>query len=745
MYRINKILKAYNCLPLYLFILFVFNILLLFLPLTKVFGFEFSAANSILLVLLSGFYSISLIKKIKKEVIKREVFPKLVWTMIISFVFIPAIISISHSVLTSFCSFLDGVEFYSVITVPSVIIGLSLGFISVFVTEKYPRIFFVLLFLLILLIPLLEFYFNPQVYFYNPIFGYFPGTIYDEGISLSLKLILYRISNLLFFGGIIFFIYDKVLSAKNRLKAVILACIFLIAVLFEYFSPSFGLATTFGKLKNDLSKRAESKHFVIYYPPTLNNNLVKAITIYHEYYYSELKRFFGFDYPGKIHSYLFLNANQKKNLFGSANADVAKPWLSSVFITYRDYESTLKHEIAHCYSSVFGSGIFKVAAGLNPSLIEGVAVAADPVYDGNTIDFMASLAFNNGYKVNISELFSGANFFTQTSSLSYIYAGSFCRYLISEFGIDKFKKFYNSGNFEKVYSFPLKREEGRYYSYLKQLDVTDKKDEANYYFGTKSIFYKVCPRFVASSLESAWNEYYKNNFTGAEKIFREILKTTNNYSAVIGYAECLSKENKYNGAIDFLLKNINQFKGSAYYYSMELKLGDLYAESNNFDKADSIYNEVSIQKPDYTYYYLSNLRRSLITDDSLIITYLKGSDFDRYAVLKKINEAGYNYYSFPVMITLSNFYEEGYDLFLNQFGKNFDVTDFAGSYAMFKLSNYMLQNLDFARARKTAALALRYKGDFNYNEIIKANYLKADWFYKNQGDVLRNTSITTLP
>jgi hypothetical protein len=73
-------------------------------------------------------------------------------------------------------------------------------------------------------------------------------------------------------------------------------------------------------------------------------------------------------------------------------------------------------------------------------LIEGIAMAADPQYGENNIDFMAALAYNNGYKADLNRIYSHYNFFSQNSSLSYIYAGSFTKYLIDTYGIEKFKK-----------------------------------------------------------------------------------------------------------------------------------------------------------------------------------------------------------------------------------------------------------------------------------------------------------------
>ncbi len=740
MANIKKILSSFNFLPIYLIIILFFNIALINFPLTNVFGFEFSAVNSILLVLLSGLFTISLVKKISYNKIEKTQFNKFLYSAAALFLILPALISIINSFFTISCSLTDGILFYLVITCPSIIIGFSLALISISSVKKFQKTIFILLFLLILIIPLFEFYFNPQVYFFNPIFAYYPGTIYDEAVNVSLKLLGYRLLNVLYFGIIALMLYKAVVYSVKKIKIITLISAFIIAVLFLYLSPNLGYSTTFNRLKSELKGTAVTQHFIIHYPQKLDHTLVEAIAVYHEYFYSQLKLFFGYNFPSKINSYLFLNNQQKENLFGSANADIAKPWLKSTFITYDDFSSILKHELAHCYSAEFGTGLFKVASGLNPALIEGCAVAADPVYNENNIDYMASLAYNNGYKINLQKLFNSFDFYTLTSSLSYIYAGSFCKYLISTYGIEKFKYYYASNNFEKVYGFPISNSVGKYYGYLKSLNITARKNEANYYYGSKSIFYKVCPRYVAEQLKKAWSHYSDKDFQKAQYLFRDILKVTNNYSAVIGYASCFNELDKTNNAIEFLLKNLKQFKGSSSYYSLELRLGDLYSIKESYAEADSIYQSLIKQNPTYTFAYISNLRIDLIKD-SLITQYLKGNDFDKYIILKEMNSTGYKYNSFPVLINLAESFNEEYSVFLKLFKDNFNVTDFPSSYAMFKLSNYMLNHLDFERAKEAASIALKYNADQNFELILQKNYSKINWFYENARRILKNTII----
>ncbi|MEJ2617571.1 MAG: hypothetical protein P8Z35_21635, partial [Ignavibacteriaceae bacterium] len=71
------------------------------------------------------------------------------------------------------------------------------------------------------------------------------------------------------------------------------------------------------------------------------------------------------------------------------------------------------------------------------------------------------------------------------------------------------------------------------------------------------------------------------------------------------------------------------------------------------------------------------------------------------------------------------------------FNKTIKIRDYASSYAVYRLSIYMLENLDFLTARKMAALSLRYNSDKNFNYILQGNFDLTDWFYYNGEKTLK--------
>ncbi len=715
----------------------MFDLLLLFFPLSSVFGYEFSALNSIVIVVLTGVFTIHLYRNaVPDNLISNRL--TITSSILLS---IPLIIGSLISIFGLSCSFTDGLLFYIFITIPAAVIGCSLGLISFSISKKFGYVVFSILFLLIALIPAAEIYIFPQVYFYNPFIGFFPGTIYDEALSINSSIILYRFINLFYFG-IVFILLKKFHSRKiNFSKWIIISSSALSAVIFLIASPYLGFSTSDSTLQTELSGYIETEHFKIHYSEKIEEKLIYAAIVHHEYYYNELSGFFNIKPKEKITSYIFSSSHQKGKLFGAENADVAKPWLNQIYTNINNYSLTLKHEIAHVFTREFGTGIFKIADGFNPALIEGIASAADPVYDENRIEYLAAVAYQNGYKASIQNLFGYVNFFSGASTLSYIYSGAFVKFLIDNYGIVKFKKLYSNLDFENAYKKSLPELEKEFYSIIKSIPASGKEHTAHYYFGRKSIFQKVCPRYVADRMKEAAELFSNNLFEESAGIFSDLYKVSASYSPLIGWINSLEKINELNKADSILTSEIEGFKNSAYYYNLELKLADLSALQNNSARAESLYSTLIIQNPERRLFYLSNLRKNLLSNPARLKIYLSGNEFNKYIILRELNKTSYDYYSFPVLADLSCVLKEDFDLFLKQFSHTIIVRDYSEAYAVYSLSKFFAENLDFNRASKMAALALRYRNiDQNFTYILESNFKKMEWFRLNAEKILNKIS-----
>ena len=731
-----KLLKHKSLLVISL-VLFTANIFFLYLPLVKVFGFEFSLVNALLLCLLSGLLRLFHLRKLDKDKPTSISFFK--QTLIL--LFIPFVISFINSLFTGFCSFCDGIVFYFLMTVISAFIGISIAnIVYSFIKNIASYFIYVILILLILTFAVLEIYFNPQIYLYNPIFGYFPGTIYDEGLRPGWKLFFYRFANISYFC-IIFFLFRNSISLTFKKKITRLGFVILIAIVFYFFNPSFGFTTTHSSLKDELPITLESRNVILH-----TNNVNKEdslLVLSGEFYYNELQKFFRLKTDKKISVWLFDSGDSKKKLFGSGNADVAKPWLYEVYVSRTDWQRTLKHEMAHCFTAPFGSTIFKIASDFNPALIEGAAESADGFYDDLSIHYLAKTALQNGFKINIEKLFlPGFNFFNQNSSLSYIYAGSFCKYLIAEKGIEKFKEFYQKGYSNSIYNKALIDKVDEYETFLDTINFKSNLNTAKYYFGTPGIFSKYCPRYYEDKISDAWKELNNQEYKNAMEIFQSLLKNSNNYSAFIGLITVYEQSGNIKKAISLIQNNSGGYKNSAYYYLLKLKLADLYVKSNENKNAENLYLELADLKPSTRFDMIVRIRLALLNkNESSLKKYLDGSDYDKYSILKNLNKNGNKYFSFPVMIELSERLEEDYQLFFKYFENRFQVNDFWSSYAMLKLSEYMYANLDFVNARKFSALSLRFNSDPVLLLFAEDINRKNEWSFQNSKIVFNNLKI----
>ena len=120
---------------------------------------------------------------------------------------------------------------------------------------------------------------------------------------------------------------------------------------------------------------------------------------------------------------------------------------------------------------------------------------------------MAALAYKSDYKIDLEYLLTTIGFYTKASSISYIYAGSFIKYMVDKYGITLFKKYYLTGEIKMNYGYELSAIIEEYYSFLSNLKYSYTDHQAHYYFGRKSLFQKICPRAISEKLKEGWEQF----------------------------------------------------------------------------------------------------------------------------------------------------------------------------------------------------------------------------------------------
>lgn len=717
-------LKSYINIPnILLLVIVIFAIFVQTLPLVQVLNFEFSFLFSILLFIAFGILTICYLRKFKTfGVLPAIIRMKYKWYLFL--LFSPLLISIISNLLFQVCPIFDGVLYYLVIVIPAFYFGSITGALSFWINKRFSYLIFGGILLLFVFAPILEFYIYPQVYFFNVIVGIIPGTIYDEEILIGSKLIIFRMLHFVLFTTLLYSMFKVGNRKKKNIYYLLLSTLF-IAIAFFFLKPILGFSTNKNMLIENLKGKIVTADNIMYYTNNLTLKSQHLLKLEHQYFSKEVERKTKLSTQEKVVSYIFKDRNQKGALFGSKAANVAKPWMNQIFIDYNSVENTLEHELTHIYAAKIGSTPFKIADGFNMAMLEGYAMAIADNYSGYDIHYMALLAKESGYNFNITELFSRFNFFGQASSLSYITAGSFIKYLIETYGIEKVNLLYQDLDFEKYIEMNLIELSTEYVQFLGDLNYPINKHRANLFFGRNPITKKVCPRTVANDLNSAWNLYSEKNYFSALSAFRKISDYSNSYSALVGIIYSINKLKFYEQSLKLLQNKMDEYEGTSSYYSALLNLGDQFSLNKNYKKADSVYQLLSEYEPTVRYKNLAEIRIKLIEQNN-VFAYLIGSDFDKYIILKSLNEDYLFDSSIPIMIELSNRLDENTSTF-SSFWDAKNIENISSNSA-YEISKYLMRNIEFEKSLEFAELSIKHCKENYKLPILKSHRKKVNWF-----------------
>ncbi len=529
-------------------------------------GYEFSVINSFLQYFIWFFL-------FNSEKLNLKIRNKL--KLLIILFFIPIFISLISETIFGYCSFIFGLKFYVMFVLPSSFLGYSLYEFIRTLKIKYQKSTFILFTFFILSDILVELICYPQIYFYNHILGFFPGTIYDELIKIDLYLALSRLLTITV--GI--FLIIAGIFINNRIVKICLG-LTLFGILFVL-KPYLGLSTNYVRLESELNNIENTNHFTIYFDKTVSKEDKNRIGLLHEYYYERVKEELGFSPIKQIKSFIYSNNYNKGKLFGSFAADVTKPWLYQIHIGINSIERNLLHEIIHIFSAEIGITPLKLAYGFSPALIEGFAMAIEEqIEPKRNLDMFAFHSIKY-FDINPKHIFKGLNFFNYNSSVGYILSGSFLKYIKNTYGNKKLFEYYKYGSIAKT---NIKYNDNVFKSYLKyinNLQFNYNKHKAIYYFGYPPFVNKKCARYVAYKLEYIANIYNSGKYFLAEREYKKLFKESNNYNAFYGFILSLFKEKKFYNANRVLSKVIMKTENTNIYYPLLFLIGKTEVFTNN--------------------------------------------------------------------------------------------------------------------------------------------------------------------
>ena len=463
---------------------------------------------------------------------------------------IPAVISAVRGLWLPTCDWWFGIEAYLALPLATAALAGATGhLIGVLVGPR--RVIAPLLAQLVLLgiaaAALWRFYAAPAVFTYNAILGYFPGNLYDEHVKLTSALAWSRLEQLLWVvaaAGLVAAVLDVPSfrarwvhrPAGRRIGPVLAAAAAAaLALAVRGHGGALGYAIDAEDIEEILGGRIETPNFVIHYArtPAIEADIA-LIAADHELRLAQVTSQIGVRPARKLRSFYFASREQKAQLMGARDVEMAKPWRGEIYLDHRAFpHGSLRHEIAHAVAAEFGDPVFGVAARtllgipvlISPGLIEGLAVALDwPAgYDRPNPHESVRVLQALGALPTLGELF-GLSFLTVSSAKSYTIAGSFLRFLLDRHGPERLREVYRSGgDFEAVYGLPRRQLEAEWRAMIAAIVLPPPAVEASKErFRTGSVFARPCPHAIAARRAEAVRAVAGGDRGGAIALMREV-------------------------------------------------------------------------------------------------------------------------------------------------------------------------------------------------------------------------------
>ena len=719
------------------------SVVLLFQPLFNYLGFEFAAVIGLFSSILSASYTYIIFNKEtdkvkgKKWIVTRIVFVclKTNWLLLI----IPFSLALINILFVKNCSVFNGILFFVLIPVISVLYSVSLSLFIYTLVSNYKLFIVYLLFLVIIFVSGSDYFLKPQLFVYNPFIGVFPGLVYDEELYVSSSLVLYRlnivIQSIIFLAAAnIFYQVPSHLSVREKIKkfkyifSFPIKILVVLLVIFHFCKNEIGITGDKDYVISFLGKTYKTENFVIYYSDkNITDSEIKIIAKQHEFYLKQICKQMQVNFRDKIESFIYPNAETKYSLIGAKYTVVSKPWLNQIHLNEDTFEQVLKHELVHIVAGEFGIPILKV--GRSAAMIEGLAMAIEWDWGYRTLHEYSAGIVNLMPQVKLKKILSTTSFISTSPSISYVLSGSFIKYLIETYGIQRVKDLYSSGNLKKITG---KDEETliqdwktniteRYYSKGDSVII-------NYTFKRQAIFHKVCARAIANLNEKARTEFLNKNFSGSAELYNRSIQLSNNDEAKIGYVASLMRNGDYNSVISFTDQFLDENKQLTSLLQAQIYRIDAIWKKAFVEKNSSLYDLAYKESLELFNFHISEnydfsamVRASILSNEKLreemCEYYTSFKDDIKPIILLEVINNNPNFTLGKILMARELFFKKEYqkaiqylnsvqDLYLSKFFLS-EKYKLLGTYNT-KIKNYDNAHMNFERALK-----------FQENESIK--------------------------
>ncbi len=473
---------------------------------------------------------------------------------------VPLLLLLLNGLRVRNCSYAAGLAFFVMLPVCSSLCGVGTGLLAALLSRSRARAYGLgyALLGLSLLWSGLRFLASPAIFSFDPFFGYYPGALYDEEISigsaflfaralhLSTLILTLALSALLLSGESLSLAWPggaerggrlagRRRSGGHRFGAAVVSVLFFALSLSLFLTAArFGCRGDVATLQAHLYSELQTPHFVLRYRPGgAVARDIRLLAREHELRYGQLKETLGVEpdwrapwllqrlgiapltpvgESPRVVSYLFDTVEEKRRLMGAALTYIAKPWRREMYLHHEGWpHPVLRHELAHIFAGAAGDRLLRLALAYGvpqPGMIEGLAVAADWRASGDLDPHQTVRAMRQaGLEPPLAAVF-GLGFYRQPAGRAYALAGSFCRFLLVRRGAAPLLSAYRRGgrpqDFAAAFGVPFPQLESEYRTFIDEQPLShNDRDVAHERLRRPAVFHKVCAHELALRKQQA--------------------------------------------------------------------------------------------------------------------------------------------------------------------------------------------------------------------------------------------------
>jgi hypothetical protein len=441
-------------------------------PLTNVLGFERAFFQGLLSAFTTPFLASRALREGRKSIEGLGAPSAFFFTLILACIaLVPSIVlGACVELMTGTCLPEQGLLFMLLLPVANSIAGCALGVFvaSVCGPTRWQTGLLILCQAGLLLASGVRFWVEPQIALFDPLFGYWPGSLYDEGRTVSVALVASRcFSTAMAATGVALAHWMAVGKSRGKLSPAFFSYGLLwiglgglcLAVGLRHEDLGFSLSRA--TLMRRLSLHVTTPHFDIYTDPSTPDALAHRLAMDHEFRYHQLSEFLSVSTRRRIRSFVYQDVEQKAALLGASHTQLARPWDGEIHIHgIQSPHPTLKHELVHVLAAEWSDSALKMPTSLgifpNMSLVEGLAVAGDwPI---GTLDMhqRARVLQKMDMLPDLERTWGGIRFWQAASHRAYVASGSFVRFLADTYGREPLRILYRVSDTQVAYGRPLR-------------------------------------------------------------------------------------------------------------------------------------------------------------------------------------------------------------------------------------------------------------------------------------------------